>query len=156
MVPAMSKLLRSASAAAVGAAVLSTALVSAPANAAAIRPADCAFRAPTSNYVQYDPATDTACRTQRNGTYLWTNGRITGVNQPTRFIASFRVVAPRGDVRPWVTFRFIRGNKVITRKVRLTAGKKATVVQRFRPAGQWAVVAILGKQRVTIGVMVQR
>lgn len=128
-------------------------LVATPAMADSQVPADCAFNAPSNGYVVTDPATNSKCVTNENGTYMFVKGAVKKRCQVSAFVSSFRVIQ-RGDTRPFVTYRFIRGKTVVVKKVRLRPGKKAVTSFRFTRSGKWTVVSSYGGKRLTATVRV--
>ena len=127
--------------------------VATPAMADGQGPANCAYNAPSNGYVVTDPATNSKCVTNENGTYMFVKGAVRKRCQASAFLSSFRVIQ-RGDTRPYVTYRFIRGKTVVVKKVRLRPGKKAVAAFRFTRSGRWTVISSYGGKRLTATVKV--
>lgn len=119
-----------------------------------ISPSQCGFNAPNNGYVVTDPSTNTKCVTNANGTYMWVQGANIQRCKNSAFVASFRII-PRGDVRQYVTYNFVRGNVVISKRVLLRPGQKASTAFQFKRNGRWTVVARYNGKRVTTTVNVR-
>jgi len=133
----------------------------APAPTPRITANQCAENAPENGYVIVDPTTNTKCTVNRNGTFLWASKAVAkwkpnkGRSQKVKFKASFRLITPRGDAKRYVTYRFIRGNTVIKKRVPIKSNKRAVATIRFPKKGTWAVVAKYKNKVVTTTVKVK-
>jgi len=132
----------------------------APAPTPRISANQCAFNAPQNGYTITDTAANNKCTINKNGTFLWSSKafakwkRAQRKSERVKFKASFKVI-PRGDVRPVVVFRFIRGNKVIKKRVRVNSAQRAGTSIRFPRRGTWAVVVRYKNKVVTTTVRVR-
>lgn len=138
--------------------VLAGSLLAAPAAYGAPAPRlvanDCGFDAPTDQYRQVDPATNTECVTQENGQFLFVKGASVKRCQSSTVTASFMPLL-RGDVRAKIKFRFIRGNTKITKLVKANKKLRGTAKQKFTKKGTWTVVATFKGQRLTTTIHVR-
>jgi hypothetical protein len=78
------------------------------------------------------------CEVKRNG--MWQITKKKG-NKKVKVKTSFKKL--RGDVRSYVTYRFIsaNGKKIVTKKVRIKSGKQANVKVKLPKKGVWTVTA---------------
>jgi hypothetical protein len=76
------------------------------------------------------------CRIKKNGQWQWTKKKG---NKCIKVKTSFKKL--RGDVRRDVTYTFMKGNRVITKSVRIKSGKRSKVKICLPKKGKWGVLA---------------
>lgn len=81
---------------------------------------------------------NTTCRIKKNGMWQWTKKKG---NKCIKVKTSFRKLSTRGDARRYATYTFVKGNRVITKSVRIKSGKRAKVKICLPKKGKWGVVA---------------
>ncbi len=122
----------------------------------------CAVNAPENGYVINDTTTNTKCTVNSNGTFMWASKAVAKwkkkkkKSQKVKFKASFKVVKPRGDAKQYVTYRFVRGNTVIKKRVPIKSNKRAVVNIKLPKKGTWAVVAKYKNKVVTTTIKVKK
>jgi len=93
----------------------------------------------SGGYVVNDQSTNgTKCVVKRNGTWQWTKAKRKRV---VKFKTSFRIIRNRGDIRGYATYRFVKRNKVIVKRVPIRNGKLAQGRIKLPRKGRWAVTA---------------
>lgn len=92
-----------------------------------------------TGYVVVDPSTNTSCVVKANGTFVWSNKVNACVRKPVRFQGSLKANT-RGDMAGKVKVRYVRGNKTITKWVKLKPNKSFSARQKFPSAGTWTAV----------------
>lgn len=86
--------------------------------------------------VNDEKSNGTKCVIKKNGTWQWTKAKG---SKRVAVKTSFRVL--RGDVRSYATYRFVKGSKVIVKRVKIKSGKQANVSVKLPKKGKWAVTA---------------
>lgn len=106
-----------------------------------------------NGYVVNDPATNTSCTTNPNGTFLWVGGTTIRKHRWTHVMARL-IGTTRGDVRAFAIVRFVRGKTVITRRVPLKRGGMIDLSQKLNRKGRWAVVVKYRSNRLSATINV--
>ena len=73
-------------------------------------------------------------------TYLWSNGATSCRRDPVRFRGSLLPVELRGDKAFKMKVRYIRGNKVVKKYIKVYPGRKFNTVFKFPKKGKWTAV----------------
>lgn len=101
-----------------------------------------------NGYVVVDPATNTSCTTNENGTFLWLGGTTVKKGRPVKIVARM-LPTTRGDVRPFARVYFIRGKTVIRKRVYLGRGGLLKLNQKLNKKGTWTIVAVYRGNRLS-------
>lgn len=89
-----------------------------------------------TGYVVVDPTSNTSCVVKVNGTFVWANSVESCKNSPVKFRGSL-LPNTRGDVVAKVKVRYIRGNKVIKKWIKLKSKRTFATSQEFNKKGTW-------------------
>lgn len=106
-----------------------------------------------TGYVIVDTTTNTSCVVKANGTFVWSSKAKVCVNKPVKFQGSL-LPTNRGDVVAKVKVRYVRGNKVIKKWIKMRPGRTFATSQRFKGKGTWTAVFSYKGKVVTTKVRV--
>lgn len=125
---------------------------------ARISPSQCSAEAASggepSGYVISDPATNTSCTTNANGTWLWVGRQVIREGQWTPLQSQVVGTCGRGDQRAFATVYYIRGKLRIKKRVPIRACGIVKTSQRLNRKGTWTIVMIYRSNRLSAGVTV--
>ena len=107
-----------------------------------------------TGYVVVDTQNNTSCVVKANGTFVWSNAASSCRNEPVRFRGSLLVTQNRGDVAFKMKVRYIRGNKVIKKTIKVYPGRKFNTTFKFPKKGKWTAVFSYRGKTVTTRVNV--
>lgn len=93
-----------------------------------------------TGYVVGDPQNNTSCVVKANGTYVWSSAASSCRRDPVRFRGSLLPVEVRGDKAFKMKVRYIRGNKVVKKYIKVYPGRKFNTVFKFPKKGKWTAV----------------
>lgn len=93
-----------------------------------------------TGYVIVDTQNNTSCVVKANGTFVWSNGATSCRRDPVRFRGSLLPVELRGDKAFKMKVRYIRGNKVVKKYIKVYPGRKFNTVFKFPKKGKWTAV----------------
>lgn len=108
-----------------------------------------------TGYVIVDTTTNTSCVVKANGTFVWSSKANVCLRKPVKFKGSLLPITNRGDVAFKVKVRYIRGNKVIKKTIKLRPGRSFATNQKFTKKGTWAAVFSYKGKSVTTKVKVK-
>lgn len=108
-----------------------------------------------NGYVIVDTTTNTTCVVKANGTFVWSSKAKVCVDKPVKFKGSLLPISNRGDAVLKVKVRYIRGNKVIRKTIKLRPGRSFATSQKFKGKGTWTAVFSYKGKVVTTKVKVQ-
>jgi hypothetical protein len=129
---------------------------SAPSPSLSVRSASqCAFSSPENGYVVPDIAANTLCVVNKNGTWLFLKPAVIKKNQKVKVVAQIKKPMVRGDVRTYARVTFLRGNKVIVKRVAINSKGRVGTKQRLTKKGKWAVVVTYRGQAISALVQVK-
>lgn len=106
-----------------------------------------------TGYVIVDTTTNTSCVVKANGTFVWSSKAKVCVNKPVKFKGSL-LPTNRGDMVVKVKVRFVRGNKVIKKWIKVRPGRSFATKQKFAAKGTWTAVFSYKGKVVTTKVKV--
>lgn len=106
-----------------------------------------------TGYVIVDPTTNTSCVVKTNGTFVWASKARACKKAPVKFQGSL-LPTNRGDVVAKVKVRYIRGNKVIKKWVKLKPGRSFATKQNFNKKGTWTAAFTYKGNTVTTKIKV--
>ena len=123
-----------------------------------VSPSQCSTVANNSGgtgYVIVDTTTNTSCVVKANGTFVWSSEANACLRQSVKFKGSLLPITNRGDVVAKVKVRYIRGNKVIKKTIKLRPGRSFATKQQFTSKGTWTAAFSYKGKIVTTKVKVK-
>lgn len=107
-----------------------------------------------TGYVIVDTTTNTSCVVKANGTFVFSSKAKVCENKPVKFQGSL-LPTNRGDMVVKMKVRYIRGNKVIKKWIKVRPGRSFATKQKFKGKGTWTAVFSYKGKVVTTKVKVQ-